>query len=314
MSDLEILSERPNKGNSIIAFPDDYAVIDIETTGLSPDYDQIIEVSAIKFSNGNQEDSFSSLINPGRPIDSFITELTGITNEMLATAPQPEEVLSSFYDFVSDSILLGWAVSFDINFLYDNCEYYLSKAFTNDFIDAMRIARKEQPNFPHHRLKDIAEYYGIHPDRAHRAFDDCITCNECYLALKQEIVSRGEDLDSYYLKFKKHRHKLKASDIVATQDTIDPDHPLFGKVCVFTGVLEKMTRTEAMQLVANIGAIPGDGVTKKTNYLILGNNDYCSTIKGGKSTKQKKAEELIIKGCDLQILPENVFYELVLGE
>jgi len=60
-----------------------------------------------------------------------------------------------------------------------------------------------------------------------------------------------------------------------------------------------------------LGGINGDGVTSKTNYLILGNNDYCSNIKDGKSNKQKKAEELILKGQELQIISENVFYDLL---
>ena len=69
-----------------------------------------------------------------------------------------------------------------------------------------------------------------------------------------------------------------------------------------------------MQLVVNLGGEIGDSVTKKTNYLILGNNDYCSTIKDGKSSKQKKAEKLIAEGYDIAVMPESVFYDLVLEE
>ena len=98
----------------------------------------------------------------------------------------------------------------------------------------------------------------------------------------------------------------------AESDNFDTTHPLYGKVCVFTGKLELMSREQAAQLVVNLGGTCGNGVTKKTNYLILGNNDYCSTIKDGKSSKQKKAEQLILSGQDLQIIPEDVFYELVL--
>ena len=72
-----------------------------------------------------------------------------------------------------------------------------------------------------------------------------------------------------------------------------------------------MPRKEAMQLVANLGGINGDSVTKKTNYLILGNNDYCKAIRDGKSNKQKKAEKLKLEGHDIEILPETVFYELL---
>ena len=83
-------------------------------------------------------------------------------------------------------------------------------------------------------------------------------------------------------------------------------------MCVFTGTLEKMSRKDAMQLVVDFGGSVGDNVTKKTNYLILGNNDFCQSIKDGKSNKQKKAEDLILKGHDIEILSENVFYDLVL--
>ncbi len=72
-----------------------------------------------------------------------------------------------------------------------------------------------------------------------------------------------------------------------------------------------MVRKDAAQLVANLGGILGDGVTKKTNFLVLGNFDYCSTIKEGKSSKHKRAEQLILKGQDLQIIPESVFLSMV---
>jgi len=76
-------------------------------------------------------------------------------------------------------------------------------------------------------------------------------------------------------------------------------------------LLEKMQRKEAMQLVVDLGGHVGDSVTKKTNYLILGNNDYCPTIKEGKSSKQKKAETLKLSGQDIEIISEDVFYDLV---
>lgn len=84
-------------------------------------------------------------------------------------------------------------------------------------------------------------------------------------------------------------------------------------MCVFTGTLERMTRKEVMQIVVDLGGINGNSVTAKTNYLILGNNDYCPLIKDGKSNKQKKAEELKLKGKDIEILTENVFYDMIEG-
>ena len=94
-------------------------------------------------------------------------------------------------------------------------------------------------------------------------------------------------------------------------DEIDKDNPIYGKYVVFTGALEKFKRSEAMQLVANLGGINQNGVTKATDYLVLGNNDYCATIKGGKSSKQKKAEEYMLKGTGIAIMDEKTFYDMV---
>ena len=101
------------------------------------------------------------------------------------------------------------------------------------------------------------------------------------------------------------------SKITSENDSFDETHPLYRKRCVFTGALERMSRLDAAQLVANVGGIPENNVTKKTNYLILGNNDYNPILRGAKSGKQKKAEEYKLSGCDIEIIPESVFYEML---
>jgi DNA polymerase-3 subunit epsilon len=120
--------ERTEKGKSLIAFPTDYTVIDIETTGLDLFYNSIIEVSAIRVRNSEVQDKFSSLIKPPKHysfedsdyyyVDEFITKLTGITNEMLDDAPEVTEVLPEFVESIGDDILIGHNVIFDINFPY----------------------------------------------------------------------------------------------------------------------------------------------------------------------------------------------------
>lgn len=308
----KIRNTREGKGKSILDFPDKYIAIDIETTGLSPQYDEIIEIAAIRYNKGQKMDSFTTLVKPDYEIDEYITELTGITNEMLENAPPIIEVIDEFYSFIGCDILVGHNVNFDINFLYDNLLNYTGKMLSNSFVDTMRIARRALPELKHHRLIDIAAYYNVSYEKAHRAERDCEICNDCLLALKQDLENKGVSLE-LFKKSKSHKD-VSAKDISTENMEFDEEHPIFGKVCVFTGTLEKMQRKEAMQLVADLGGIPEDGVTKKTNYLVLGNNDYCKTIKDGKSTKQKKAEKLILDGADLQIIPEEVFYDLVLEE
>lgn len=312
---------RNNKGKSLIALPNDYTVIDIETTGLDYSYCHIIEISAIRVRAGIAVDSFSSLIQPPASecydendnpyeeyVDEFITELTGITNEMLSNAPAAPEVMPKFLDFVSDDLLIGHNVSFDVNFIYDTFEA-LGTVFTNDYIDTMRISRKLLPDLPHHRLKDIAKFYSVPYDGAHRSLADCNITNECYQFMRSSIMSTSGEND-FISSFGYHHHKLSAKDISADASSFDETHPIYGKVVVFTGALSSMQRKDAMQLVANFGGINADSVTKKTNFLVIGNEDFIASVKNGKTTKMKKAEGFILKGCDIQILSENAFFDL----
>ena len=324
---------RESKGRSIIAFPDTYCVIDVETTGRSPQWDHIIEVAALKVSDGQEVGRFSSLIQPpsmpgGTYVDDFITALTGITDEMLESAPFAPDVLAEFASFVGDTPVVGHYVGFDINFLYDSFDRYLDRPFSNDYIDTLRVARKLHPEMSHHRLADLVDHFGVTHNKVHRAMGDVEATAECFAHLKDEALEHHgseERFQELFGSVRKRRrsvpegwktggsHSVNAADIQGDAQKIDEDSPIFGCACVFTGKLEKFTRSEAMQIVADLGGINQDGVTKTTRYLILGNNDYCASIKDGKSNKQKKAEKLALKGTGIEILPESAFYDM-LGE
>ncbi len=410
-------NKREYKGERVSSFVDDYVVIDIETTGLSPAYDEIIEIGAIRYIDNVAVDQFGTLINPVNPVSNFISNLTGITNEMLQDAPPIEDVLPSFLKFVGNDIVVGHNVNFDINFIYDNCAKHLSVVFDNDFFDTLRIAKRRLLPVSSFKLGSLAKHFNVPIKDSHRAIGDCETTHMVYQSLKQictensDITAHLSGLDlstaidmfsgkltvikgklnslaeesafslvraaggrptdvfyqsakclvlskmsyknfenpsyqsthickarelsakgflrviseeefckifgitkkshsRFYKYLNEHSH-LKVSSIEPTITEFDTTHPLYGKVCVFTGVLERMPRKNAAQCVVNLGGQCGDGVTKKTNYLILGNNDYCVTIKGGKSSKQKKAEQLLLDGQDIQIMPEDVFYDML---
>ena len=323
-----------NKGKSLIQFPENYVVLDIETTGLNPNFDDIIEVSALKVCHGEIVDFFTSLIRPVRlvsvyddshdpsciilrgkaykrmfdPIDSFITDLTGITNKMLVSAPYIQDVLPSLQRFIGNEIIIGYNVNFDINFLFDQFKL-MDIHFKNDFVDVMRIARKLLPELPNHKLQTVSEYFNFSTDSMHRGVEDCKLTFRCLSEMKKIILDKFGSYDAFSDLFKKYT--LHSSDIISTTTDYDETHILYGKNCVFTGTLELMTRKEAMQHVVNIGGFCQDNVTKKTNFLILGNNDYCSSIKDGKSNKHKKAEALKLNGQDIEIIAESTFYDLL---
>lgn len=304
----ETKNTRNNKGTNLLLFPTDYTVVDIETTGLSPQYDEIIEICAVRYRNKEFTEKYTTLVKPKYKIDGFIENLTGITNDMLSTAPSIKKVLPKFLDFLGNDIIVGHNIHFDINFIYDNCIEYLSKPLSNDFVDTMRIARLLHKENKHNRLSDIAERYNLSYEGAHRADFDCLLTNKILQIFEKEFKENyGADQKLSSLLF----HAAKAADITTTVTDFDIDNPIYDKTVVFTGILEKMSRKEAMQIVADLGGANGDNITKKTNYLILGNNDYCKTIKDGKSRKQKKAEKYKLDGCDIEVIPENVFYDMI---
>ena len=303
---------REFKGNNLAISIDDYVVIDIETTGLDPNWDDIIEVGALRVSGGNVVDEFSSLVKPeSGQVPSFISKLTGITNEMLADAPRIDDILPRYRDFIGDSVTLGHNVHFDINFLYDQYVDILNVPLSNDFVDTLRLSRKLFPEFEDYSLVSLIESFGIQGNSFHRSLSDCHHTHALYEKIKDHAALNNIDLVEYFKRHYKSHGSLKASSITTDKVDFDITHPLYGKLVIFTGKLEDMQRKEAMQRVVDLGGMCGDGINRSTNYLVLGNNDYCSTIKDGKSNKQKKAENLMLEGYDIKVISENVFYDML---
>ena len=303
--------DRVEKGKSIIDLLDNYIIFDIETTGLDSSYDEIIEIGAIRIENNKVVSKFQSLVKPNIEIDDYISELTGITNDMVKDAPKIEDVLPQFMEFVGNEILIGHNVNFDINFIYDNLYRNNYKVLKNDFIDTMRLARKLLPELPHHRLIDLADYFNIDFSNNHRALRDCEITLSIYENLKLLAIEKYGDSDNFKDAFKKNSSAIKAKDVVTTNTEFDIDNLFYGKYVAITGTLEKLQRKEAMQIIVDLGGYCEDNVTKKTNYLILGNNDYNPILRGKKSSKLIKAEKLKLDGNDIEIISENVFYDII---
>lgn len=269
---------REEKGKSIISFPDNYTVIDTETTGLSPSWDEIIELAAIKYRNGKPTESFHSLIKPDMPINEFITMLTGISNEMVKESPSIGDVIGEYLSFIGDDIVVGHNVGFDINFIYDASMDHTGMPFTNDYINTVRFANKLLPDLQRKTLGAVCQHLGISPDGAHRALKDCELTNMIF----QRMISMVDDKESFLNRFKKKSkgHKWTAKDILANPDYVpDEESEVYGKAFCFTGKLDQMPRKEACQIVVNMGGNLTETVSKKTNYLVLGCTDYCKTIK-----------------------------------
>lgn len=301
-SNKQPTSTREHKGKSLLEFPDSYVAIDIETTGLDPIYDEIIEIAALKIQNGSETDRYHSLVNPKCEIDEFIESLTGITNAMLEAAPDLEIVLPQFLEFVGDNVVVGHNVNFDVNFIYDCAKNLKLKLFTNNFVDTMRISRKLYADLKHHTLADLIVTLGVGETVEHRALADCIQTKECFEIMR----NRADEIGGISKKT-----NAIAKTIVAETTDFDEDSPIYGRTFAFTGTLERMTRKEAMQMVVNAGGKCTDNVVASTNYLVLGNQDYYKGIKDGKSNKQKKAEKMQLNGADIITISENTFFDML---
>lgn len=152
----------------------DFVVFDLETTGINTDIDRIIEISAIKVRNYNTEDEFSSLVNPGCSIPFYASQVNGITDDMVSRAPAFEEVLPRFLDFIGNLPLVGHNIqTFDLKFIHRDCEKYIGKSIENDYVDTLKLSRACLPEQKHHSLTDLAAYFGISTEGAHRALNDC---------------------------------------------------------------------------------------------------------------------------------------------
>lgn len=155
-----------------------FVAIDVETTGLSPTSNELIEVSAIKYDGNKKIDTFSTLIKPKVRIPYYITNITGITNDMVEDAPEVEVVMPELVKFVGDLPIVAHNANFDYKFIQN----YSNNSFTkNNVIDTVPIGRKLYPGLPNHKLGTIAKHIGITEDGFHRAEFDCECCAKIYM-------------------------------------------------------------------------------------------------------------------------------------
>lgn len=162
--------------------PGTYVVFDLETTGLESNKDEIIEIGACKIVDGRIDETFSTFVKPSKHIPREITEITGITDEMVSEAPAINYVLPDFYKFCYGAIMVGHNVSFDIGFIYAAGKKHAYE-FDNKLMDTMEMARNKLPGLKNYKLKTIVEKLGIVLKDAHRAINDATATAKVFLKL-----------------------------------------------------------------------------------------------------------------------------------
>jgi len=160
--------------------PNEYVVVDIETTGLKPAEAEVIEIAAIKVRNNEVVDIFQTLIRPEDGIPAFISNFTGITDGMVEGSPHVVEVLVPFCEFIDHLPIVGHNIKFDMSFLNHNTRQYFQHALENPCIDTLILARKLIKGTKNHKLETLATYFGIDATNNHRALKDCHMTLEIY--------------------------------------------------------------------------------------------------------------------------------------
>lgn len=167
-----------------------FIIFDIETTGLSPINCGITEIGAIKYKGGSVLEIFQTYVNPGMPVPQNITELTGITDDMVKDAPSQREAVKAFLKFAGDSILVAHNANFDMGFIRrvatDN-KFRLD----NPYLDTVSLSRYLNPGLSKHTLDSVAKHYGLGQFNHHRASDDCKMLAEIFGCMIKQMEPDG---------------------------------------------------------------------------------------------------------------------------
>lgn len=166
-----------------------YIAFDLETTGLSPETNEIIEIGVLKVQDGKVQERFMEFIMPSEPISARITEITGITNEMVADARSREEVIPAFLDFCGNEVLVGHNIIFDYSFMKNQAEL-LGLSFEKQGIDTLKIARRVHKNMESKSLEALCAHYEIDNKAAHRAYHDALATAKLYQTLAHYFEER----------------------------------------------------------------------------------------------------------------------------
>lgn len=158
-----------------------FVVFDVETTGLIPDKNEITEIGAVKIVKGEITESFQTLCKPHQSISAEITKLTGIDDELVANEHAPEEVIGDFLLFSGNSIMVGYNVNFDYQFIQITAQK-IDKKFDNEFRDCMGDA-KAKLFLPNYKLGTVVDHLGVNLNNAHRALHDATATAEAFLKL-----------------------------------------------------------------------------------------------------------------------------------
>jgi len=170
----------------------DYVVVDVETTGAKTPPCRITEIGAYRVSGGRIVAEFQTLVNPQMPIPSFVVTLTGITDEMVKTAPLFSEIAPELLTFIDKAVLVAHNAPFDVRFLnHEISRVFPGKRMFNAQLCTVSLSRRVVPDLANHRLHTVAEHFDVQIKNRHRAAGDAEATAEVFLRLLDLLQQNG---------------------------------------------------------------------------------------------------------------------------
>jgi len=298
----------------------DFITIDFETA--TAQRDSPCEIGLTFVQSGRIVETKSWLIKPMYDeFDYFNMTIHGIRPEHVADKPEFNELWTEIKPLVENQFLIAHNAGFDISVLRKTLEAYELSFPTLNYSCSYIFSKKVWEGLPAYDLKTLCKINNIDLNH-HRAGADSKATAE--LTLKAFEIAGVSSIDDFPEKLKTTVGQLysggyrpsetkkiyKARDltkIVSDQTKHNLDSIFYGRTVIFTGTLSSMTRAEAQQIIANIGGINGNSVTKDSDFLVVGQQDYRVVGDDGMSSKQEKAVKLIEKGSTLEIISEDDF-------
>ena len=195
----------------------EYAVVDVETTGGGYSIsERVVEVAAVVVRNGRVAESFSSLVNPQRAIPRPITQLTGISNTMVADAPSFADVADDLRSMLEKRIFVAHNVGFDWRFVGDELFRATGRVLSGDRICTVKLARRLLTHLPRRNLDALSEYYGVTNEARHRAFGDALATARVFERMLDELGRQGVHTWSDLQRMIKGRKKKKRTALPKT--------------------------------------------------------------------------------------------------
>ena len=283
----------------------EFVAIDVETA--NADMASICQIGLVKYENGILLEEWKTYVDPEDCFDSINVSIHGIDEFIVRGAPTFPELADMLRSYLENTVVVCHT-HFDRVALQQAAQRYGLNVPPSTWLDSAQVARRTWKECARkgYGLHDVCEMLG-YAFKHHDALEDAKAAAHILLTAVSES---GLDIDGWLRRVRQPIYATADTSGHAIKPEANPEGALYNEVLVFTGALQ-ISRCEAANLAAAIGCQVASGVTKKTTMLVVGNQDIKKLAGREKSSKHRKAEELIEKGFSIRILKESDFIELV---